>query len=110
MKKIKVLIFNNYGGNIIPSEVKNIMNKSIFPKNRTGEVIKYIESHYEPITTINDATQYNVETKTEQSYFCIETVDISRPWKIAEYDGAEYIQYLDIEIIDKELNYYDYKE
>ena len=33
-------------------------------------------------------------------------VDTSKPWKIGEYDGAEYIEYYNIpEIIDEESNY-----
>lgn len=108
--EIKVLVFNNYGANVVPSALKKVMDKNTFPKNRIGKVIEYIESNYKPISNEDGIVQYNVKTNKEQSYFCIKTVDISRPWKIEEYDGAEYIQYLDIVTIDKELNYCNYKE
>ena len=35
----------------------------------------------------------------------IEDVNILRPWTIGEYDGAEGIQYLDYDVIYKDLNY-----
>ena len=42
--------------------------------------------------------------------FEIVDVDITRPWCIEEYDGAEYIEYLDDVIcLDKELNFYEKK-
>ena len=42
--------------------------------------------------------------------FEIVDVDIMRPWCIGEYDGAEYIEYLDDAIcLDKELNFYEKK-
>ncbi len=37
--------------------------------------------------------------------YCIVDVDITRPWRIDEYDGSEGIQYLDYDVIDKEFNY-----
>ncbi len=37
-------------------------------------------------------------------------VDISRPWTICEYDGSEYIQYLDYDIINQKANYCKFKE
>ena len=37
-------------------------------------------------------------------------VDISRPWTILDYDGGEYIQYLDFDIIDAESNYCELKK
>lgn len=42
--------------------------------------------------------------------FTIQEVDTSRPWTIEEYDGAEYIKYLDgYELVDSECNYYKKK-
>lgn len=32
-------------------------------------------------------------------------VDINRPWTIEEYDGAEYIEYLDYDVIDETYNF-----
>jgi hypothetical protein len=40
-----------------------------------------------------------------EGYLKIDTVDISKPWTIREYDGAEGIEYFTYEIIDEELNY-----
>lgn len=37
-------------------------------------------------------------------------VDISRPWTLKEYDGSYTVSYLDdMELINKDLNYYEYK-
>lgn len=44
--------------------------------------------------------------------FDLVNVDNSRPWTIEEYDGYQYIRYLDTNdysIIDKELNYFKKK-
>lgn len=44
--------------------------------------------------------------------FDLVNVDNSRPWTIEEYDGYQYIRYLDTKdysIIDKELNYFKKK-
>jgi hypothetical protein len=36
-------------------------------------------------------------------------VDVTRPWTIATYDGAEYIQYLDYVVVNEDINYCKYK-
>lgn len=60
-----------------------------------------------------DGMLYFYATLTEFSSFNafeIVDVDITRPWCIEEYDGAEYIEYLDDVIcLDKELNFYEKK-
>jgi hypothetical protein len=58
----------------------------------------------------NDAELFEYEyqgTSIDNGYIIIVAVDESRPWTIAEgTDGSgEYIQYLDYEVINEELNY-----
>ncbi len=42
--------------------------------------------------------------------FTIEDVDTTRPWHFSEYDGSEFIEYLDYEVVDKEFNYCKLKD
>ncbi|MDD4779108.1 MAG: hypothetical protein PHT02_00695 [Tissierellia bacterium] len=45
------------------------------------------------------------KNKNVEGYLLINKVDISKPWTIRDYDGAEGIKYLTYKIINKELNY-----
>ena len=42
--------------------------------------------------------------------FIVEDVDTTRPWHFGEYDGSEYVEYLDYEVVDKEFNYCELKD
>ena len=44
-----------------------------------------------------------------KGFYYIVEVDTTRPWRITDYDGLEYVQYLDYVVIDKELNYCELK-
>ena len=119
---IKVLLFTSHVGVTLNNEMKKIIQGKDFVEGRIA-VVEYVESHAEKV---NASSTYDIIEKTrdpEKIYFVKDTyfiynnnvkclscmkivdVDISRPWCIKEYDGAEYIQYLDYTIVNKELNY-----
>lgn len=117
-----------------PPQMRKILEKYNGIYSRIGEIVDYVENNHilyhssrfieaeselknnrELIIKFEDTQRY----KDYQSYvvydanlygassFSIVDVDITRPWTIEEYDGAEYIQYLDEnKLVDKELNYY----
>lgn len=120
---MKILIFNSYGNIGTTKDIRMLLSKYPFPKNRIGEIVQYIENNATKISPerITDFLKNNQDKigkiKEDNNYFVYDSelnclkrlsivdIDISRPWDIAEYDGSEYIQYLDYEIIDSELNY-----
>lgn len=105
MKKLKVLLFANYGLQTITDKtVKGMLTKNCKPKNRTGKIVELLEKQGEIISHQNGG--YWIKTYDE--FYFIAEVDTSRPWTILEYDGAEYVQYLDYSIIDKNLNYCEF--
>lgn len=104
---LKVLIFPSYGNNKTSIELEDLMNKYPFPENRyNSEIIDFIEKTYPSIEYYPSlyTTNYQIDNKL----ISITEVDDNRPWKIEDYDGSEYIQYLDYNIIDKKSNYCDY--
>lgn len=127
---MKVLLFTGYGTNFVTPEMEKIMKKNTYPKNRIGEIIDYIEKNaitakledYDKLVEIlkkNKNQIYKIVGKTTKYIiwnddiqwtcsFQIVEVDISKRWRIRDYDGAEHIEYLDYKLIDKEMNYYDY--
>lgn len=105
MNKLKVLLFANYGTHTFNNKViKGMLAKKPKPKNRTGKIIELLEKQGEIISHQNGG--YWI--KTHDEFYFIAEVDTSRPWTILEYDSAEYIQYLDYSIIDKDLNYCEF--
>ena len=128
---MKVIIFNGYGFVPVSDKIAEFMNKSSFPLNRTDKkLIKYIEENSKKVNMSTPSFSIVKELKQSKEklikvdkdqYYCysnikevpcairIVEVDISRPWTIEDYDGAEYIQYLDYIIENKEINYCKYK-
>lgn len=127
---MKVLLFTGHGNCIGTPKMKEIIKKHIGIRCRVGEIIEYVENNRvlffdncknsmdiakakmndnnETIVAFEDKSTYWY--KSNEGYissFSIIDVDTKRPWTIAEYDGAEYVQYLDEDkLIDKELNYW----
>ena len=103
---LKVLTFPSYG-NKTPIELEDLMNKYTFPENRyNSKIIDFIEKTYTPIGYYKSSHTTNYQI--DNVLISIQEVDNSRPWKIENYDGSEYIQYLDYKIIDENSNYCDY--
>lgn len=132
---MKILLFTGYGGGAATPQMKEILNKYSGIRARIGEIVDYVENNHvlyhssnfikaekelknnkELIIKFEDTQKY----EDRQTYavhstsfygtasFSIVDVDTTRPWTIEEYDGAEYIQYLDEhKLVDEELNYYE---
>lgn len=133
--KINVLVFNNYGSSYLSRKVKNLLiDKNLtFPYNRiiSEEKLKEIQSVAKNV--LDDFSKDNIDKnwilrfiehcdKSDRVFYYYNTsinileqftileVDTSRPWKIENYDGAEYVQYLDYVVINEDINYCDYKD
>lgn len=120
---MKVLLLSSYGS-YIPKFIRDHMQANSHSW-RWGSVIDYIESNavVNQVNCGNLLDQYNIiefsiPNSKEKKYLIkrdgnkiinifvsIIEVDVSRPWTILEYDGSEYIQYLDHTCIDKKANY-----
>ncbi len=98
---MKVLVCRGYGSHSFNKELKCKLSQSKFPKNRVGKIIKYLEEQGEVV--LRQDNGYWIKAYDE--FYFIAEVDTSRPWTILDYDGSEYIQYLDYDIIDKDMNY-----
>ena len=129
---MKILIFSGFGSCTLTPTMKQIMNSNKFPFNRVGKIVEYIEKTavnktgcdrdelkkwlYSNKENIAYCEEFNEKIYLVQSDYCdwdtfsIRQVDISRPWTIEEYDGSEYIKYLDEYVAVKELNYYNIKK
>lgn len=130
---MKVLLFTDFGTNYLSPEMIKILGKNPFPINRTGKIIEFVEQIAVPLdkteglipqifkeksnTIIKIEDQgtsqdiYIIKSDSDRfSRFAIQEVDTTRPWTIENYDGAEYIQYLDYNIINSDINYCVYKE
>lgn len=133
---MKILLFTGYGGYAATPQMKEILNKYKGIRGRVGEIVYYVESNHVSYPTISELPEvekeftknkelivkfediqkhgyqkymvYNSTGYSNTTTFSIVNVDTTRPWTIEEYDGAEYIQYLDEnKLVDKELNYYE---
>ena len=131
---MKVLIYPSHRGIVFTPKMKEIMEKHEGIKQRTGEIIEYIENNCEycesgnydliraslvkdrekilKVKTIYNSDLDYVYWIYTESYgvavFKIEEVDTSRPWTIESYDSCEHIKYLDErKCIDEELNYWE---
>jgi hypothetical protein len=113
---MKVIILNNWGGTV-PKMLKPYANGG--NSWRWGQVIQFIETNAVnadrfDVNPINakvicyPGTDKNSKTylfKEDNVILSIVDVDTSRPWCIEKYDGSEYVQYLDYDIIDKKINF-----
>ncbi|MBO5712035.1 MAG: hypothetical protein J6R47_04280 [Acholeplasmatales bacterium] len=71
---------------------------------RTERIPKYLYEHPE----LECTQQHHLPTRcfrVGDNVIMLVDVDTSRPWTILEYDGSEYIQYLDFNVVDAESNY-----
>lgn len=130
---MKILLLTDFGDNYLSPQMIRILQKNHFPINRTGNIINFIEQKAVPLnkteglisqifkeksnTIIKIEDQgtsqdiYIIKSDSDRfSRFAVQEVDTTRPWTIENYDGAEYIQYLDYNIINSDINYCEYKE
>ena len=113
---MKVVILNNWGGRI-PKMLKPYTNNG--NNWRWGKVVSFIETN---AVNANGLDPHNIQTnvicypgtdansrtylfKNENLIVSVVDVDTTRPWTILTYDGAEYVQYLDYDYIDKHVNF-----
>lgn len=99
---MKIVLFKNYGSLKFDTELKEEFKKYNFLLCRTAELVSYIEEKGKMVCKSGNGYYYEIVNK--YSYF-IEDVDITRPWAILEYDGNEYVQYLDYQIVDNNVMY-----
>lgn len=100
---MNVVLFIDYGPQKLDKKLKEEINKYSFPQCRTS-IVDYIKKNGRFVD------EYRNVYELSNSFYSIEDVDISRPWRITDYDGSEYVQYLDYNIVDKELNYCELKD
>lgn len=128
---MKVLVFSGYGDSSGTPKMREIMKKHSGIRSRVGEIIDYVEENRYLFFDENSFEKKVIELmrgnddvivefiKYENKYyyksplgymstFSIIDVDTTRPWTIKDYDGAEYIKYLDEnKLVDEELNYWE---
>lgn len=106
MSKIKVILQSSYGGFDSPDGLSDLVESKGF-------------THLWDIDarTDNDLITY-IENKSENGFFMgdsdwqhlnIVEVDTAKKWTIESYDGKESIKYIDLNIIDKSINYVEFK-
>ena len=94
---------------MLEERIKGLIKDFNDIKWRTERVPKYLFNHPE----LGCTQQYHLPDicfRVENNIIILVDVDTSRPWTILDYDGAEYIQYLDFDIIDTEINYCELKK
>ena len=134
---MKVLLFIDYGPSYPTEEMQKIMDKYEFPYNRIGEIVEYIENNSELVVDISASSLLKTKHHIGKLYCslgdvygcCAETnkpswfasvnpissiqiadVDTTRPWCIDNYDGKEYIKYLDYNVVNEDINYCKWKD
>ena len=120
---LKVILLTDYGSSFLPKEFKVDYSNPLwrFDKDLISQIERknwvLLEGYSDVIDEntlycqeIKDGMKYIYPIKDSMSNFNsfdIIDLDITRPWCIEEYDGSEYIKYLDdYKCISKELNYY----
>ena len=130
---MKIAIESGYGGFKIPKWLLEKCKDENFLKVRVN-IAKYLEENFDKEIDesklysetleklLNENKILKINTKHNSVYFIkeedsntkceftIEDVDTKRPWHFGEYDGAEFVEYLDYEVVDKEFNYCKLKE
>lgn len=98
-----VAIKNDYYGTIY-EPIKGLIKDFNDIKWRTETVPEYLFNH----TELECTQIYHLPNRcfrVGNNVIMLVDVDTSRPWTILDYDGAEYIQYLDFDVVDVESNY-----
>lgn len=93
---LKVIIITCYVE--LDEELSNIFKNERIPDGRlSSRAIKYIRDNYSRIY-VGEADREVYEDVKTGSIFEIVTLQKDKYWMIDEYDGSEFIRYLDIDI------------
>ncbi|MFO1442848.1 hypothetical protein KDN24_06420 [Bacillus sp. Bva_UNVM-123] len=103
-KSVKVILSKNHGFFEPNREYQELLRKKGMSwwelKARTDlEIIGFIEQN-----RLGNINVFQVGKEYYQ-YASIVEIDTTKPWTIEEYDGAEYIKYIEYEVLDEKLNY-----
>ncbi|MEX3713510.1 hypothetical protein ABFV99_13995 [Cytobacillus horneckiae] len=101
MSNLKVIIKPSHAPFTPDDKLQKLLDKVGVPlfslEGRTNpKYIKFIEEHSKDGIHLS---------KDFYSYLVIREVNTARPWLIDEYDAAEYVQYVDYEIVNPEFNF-----
>ena len=99
---MKIALFIDYGPNNITKELMEEIRKHPFPRCRVN-IVSFIQKNGKLVDETRNVYELGC------SLYEVKDIDISRPWTIEEYDGSEYVQYMDYKIIDEKLNYGKFK-
>lgn len=123
---MKMVLFTGYGGIYLNDDFKKVFTD--FSIQNRINAVNYLLTHCEKMN--DDYYKYLEQVKRKDvivqadnktftcwninndciCVFSIVDVDTSKPWTIEEYDGSEYIKYLEFELVDEKYNYYKCKE
>lgn len=101
---MKIGLYRNLVGTLpedIKAELKGL--DMLTHRIKLGEFILERGKPVSEISTDESIYEYN------KGFYYVVEVDTTRPWRIADYDGLEYVEYLDYVVIDEELNYCELK-
>lgn len=100
---MKIGLYRNMVGTL-PKEFKNELSKLPLLTHRI-KLGEFIVNNGKELGHFGDGgTMYEYN----KQFYYIFDVNTNRPWTIQDYDGIEYIKYLDYIVQDKELNYCTY--
>lgn len=101
---MKIGLYRNFDGTL-PEDIKAELRglDTLNHRIKLGEFILERGNLVGETTTNESIYEYN------KGFYYIVEVDTTRPWRITDYDGLEYVQYLDYIVIDEELNYCELK-
>lgn len=100
---MKIALCISYGLNKFPDDLKEQLSKDSFPQCRNN-IVNYIEKNGKFVD------KYRNVYELSNQFYSIQDVDITRSWRITDYDGSECVQYLDYDVIDKNLNYCELRD
>jgi hypothetical protein len=114
MKKIIYVVISPSYGKFEPNRsFEKVLRESGFSswediEARTHEkIISFIENHAKKSRNLFDVSFLG---KEKNQYIALKEVDIDRPWTISIEDGSESISYLDYDLVQPELNFYQMKK
>lgn len=120
-KEVDVLLFTGYGRTGFGGELGRLLEEKPYPTNRVGEVVEYLKGltieKQGWLPKFKALKNGEILRVSENVFYCgndihpaemtLETVETSERWTIDEYDGSEYVEYLDRhELIDEGLNFW----